>query len=175
MYVSTLPLTQEDFLFRGLMYRDLSRHPEEMDRIVRGTLIAYPLKFVVSSVKETSHQLIVFRTGDEIRTLRRPGDGITRRCSSIFPAEYSAFQNCKEITGRLLPLANFAGALDSKIFWLSTIACMMLAWTDRYKRVNKLLYLAVLFLVINAAICASLSGVYDRYQGRVAWLMLLLR
>jgi hypothetical protein len=169
-YVSNLPTTQEDFLFRGLMYRDLIQHPDEMDRIVRGTLLAHPVKFVASSARETLHQLIVFRTGDEIRTY-----GAWRwnyqAVQQVFPAEFSAFQNCKEITGRLIPLANFAGALDSKIFWLSTLACIILAWTDRFERINKLFYAAILFLVINAAICASLSGVYDRYQSRVVWLM----
>jgi hypothetical protein len=169
-YISTLPTTQDDFLFGGVMYRDLHQHPLEIDRIVRGTLLAYPMRFVASSTRETLRQLIAFRTGDEILT-----GGAWRwnyqAMQQVFPDEFSAFQNCKEIRGRLLPLANFAGTLDSKIFWLSALACMILAWTDRFERVNKLFYAAILFLVINAAICASLSGVYDRYQGRVVWLM----
>lgn len=169
-YLSHLPRTQEEFLFRGLMYRDLIQHPEEMDRIVRGTLLTYPVRFVASSASETWHQLTVFRTGDEIRSY-----GAWRwnysAMQQVYPAEYSAFQNSRQITGRLLNLANFAAAIDSKIFWLSFIACVILAWTGRYERVNKVFYAAMLFLVINAAICASLSGVYDRYQSRVVWLM----
>jgi hypothetical protein len=169
-YVSNLPATQEDFLFRGVMYREMIQHPDEMDRIVRGTLLAYPARFVASSARETLRQLIVFRTGDDIRTY-----GAWRwnyqAMQQVFPAEFSAFQNSRLLTGRMLPLANIAAALDSKIFWLSTLACIILAWMDRYERVNKLFYAAILFLVINAAICASLAGVYDRYQSRVVWLM----
>lgn len=169
-YISDLPATQEDFLFRGVMYHDLIRYPNEMDRIVRGTLLAYPARFVMSSARETLRQMIAVRTGDEIRTY-----GAWRwnyqAMQQVFPAEFSAFQNCKEITGRLMPLAKFVGTLDSKIFWLSTLACIILAWKGRYERVNKFFYSAILFLVINAAICASLAGVYDRYQSRVAWLM----
>ncbi len=169
-YISDLPATQEDFLFRGVMYHDLIQHPDEMDRIVRGTLLAYPAKFVASSARETLRQLTAFRTGDEIRTY-----GAWRwnyqAMQQVFPAEFSAFRNSRLLTGRMLPLVNTAAALDSKIFWLSTLACIILAWRDRYERVNKLFYAAILFLVINAAICASLSGVYDRYQSRVVWLM----
>jgi hypothetical protein len=29
------------------------------------------------------------------------------------------------------------------------------------------------FLLINAAVCATFSGVFDRYQSRVAWLAAL--
>jgi hypothetical protein len=36
---------------------------------------------------------------------------------------------------------------------------------------NKFLVSAILFVVINAAVCGAMAGVYDRYGCRVAWLM----
>jgi hypothetical protein len=33
------------------------------------------------------------------------------------------------------------------------------------------LWVAVVGLVVNAAVCGILSGVTDRYQGRVAWIL----
>ncbi len=38
-------------------------------------------------------------------------------------------------------------------------------------RVNEFFYAAMVFLAINAAVCATLAGVFDRYQSRVAWLV----
>jgi ABC-type bacteriocin/lantibiotic exporter with double-glycine peptidase domain len=43
--------------------------------------------------------------------------------------------------------------------------------TSRFARVNLFFYSAIVFLVINASICATFAGVYDRYQGRVAWII----
>ena len=39
-----------------------------MQKIVRGTILAYPVRFVASSAKETLLQLAFLRTGDEIRS-----------------------------------------------------------------------------------------------------------
>jgi len=36
--------------------------------------------------------------------------------------------------------------------------------------VNRFVFAAAAFLLINAAVCATFSGVFDRYQSRVAWL-----
>jgi hypothetical protein len=48
---------------------------------------------------------------------------------------------------------------------------VLLARTRRAARVNQLFYWAIVFLVINAGICGSLVGAYDRYQSRVAWIV----
>jgi hypothetical protein len=170
-YLGNLPRTQEEFLFHhSPLLHDLAGHGNETEEIVRGTLYAYPLRFVSSSIKDTFRQLAAFRTGDEIRTSNAPywnKDMMPR----VFPRDVHAFGNARQSRYRLVPLADAAAAIDTPVYWLSALACLVLAWTDHVGKVNRFLYSAIVFLMINAAICATLSGVYDRYQSRVAWIV----
>jgi bacteriorhodopsin len=60
---------------------------------------------------------------------------------------------------------------DAAAFWLSVVACILLARKHREEKWNWFFYSAAAYLVLNAAVCATLVGVYDRYQSRVAWLI----
>ncbi|MBZ5661977.1 MAG: hypothetical protein LAO08_16375 [Acidobacteriia bacterium] len=171
-YLNNLPRTTEQFLFWHPLLRELDGHGDELAELVHGTLAAYPLRFVESSIMETLRQLTRFRTGDEIRdfALHAPNSNAAV-IQQILPRDFPAFSNSRMIRGRLLALANAAATVDTVVFWLSAAACLVLAWTERPERLNPFLYSAIAFLVINAAICATLAGVYDRYQSRVAWIM----
>ena len=68
-------------------------------------------------------------------------------------------------------MGHAAAIVDTVVFWISAAACLFFAQTKRWERVNRFFYSAMAFLVINAAICATFAGVYDRYQSRVAWLI----
>jgi hypothetical protein len=57
------------------------------------------------------------------------------------------------------------------IFWLSVAACIWFARTRRFARINQFFYSAIALLVINASVCATLAGTFDRYQSRVAWII----
>jgi hypothetical protein len=70
-------------------------------------------------------------------------------------------------------LANAAAAIDTVAFWLSIAICLAFIWAKAVGRLNRFFYAAMAFLLINAAVCATFSGVFDRYQSRVAWLAAL--
>jgi hypothetical protein len=169
-YLSELPQTQEEFLFEHPLYLELKGHDDEMEKIVSGTIRAYPLRFAVSSAKETLLQLASLRTGDEIRTYGAR-EWNSNVIPLVFPGDFQAFTNGREYRDRLTPLADAAAALDATVFWLSVATCLLLARTGRFGRVNLFFYSAIAYLAINAAICATFAGVYDRYQGRVAWIL----
>ena len=171
-YLNNLPSTTEQFLFWNPLLHDLDGHREEIDEIVRGTLAAYPLRFVESSIMETARQLTRFRTGDEIRdfALKAPNSNASV-IQEVLPRDSPAFSNSRMIRGGLLSLANAVATLDSVVFWLSLAGCLGFAWTGRYEKLNRFFYSAIAFLVMNAAICATLAGVYDRYQSRVVWIV----
>jgi hypothetical protein len=171
-YLSDLPQTQEEFLFRYpvSLYSKLKGHEDEMEKIVSGTIRAYPFRFAVSSAKETLLQLASLRTGDEIRSYGAR-EWNSNVIPLVFPGDFQAFQNGREYRGRLTPLADNAAALDAPIFWLSIVNCLLLARTGRFGRANLFFYSALAYLAINAAICATFAGVYDRYQERVAWIL----
>lgn len=169
-YLSTLPRSAEEFLFHHPLLQDITGHEDEMEAIVWGTLSAHPVRFVTSSIKSTLLQLAALRTGDEIRTYSAR-EWNTAAMQRVFPGEFQSFLHSRQFRGRLLPLVDTVAPVQAAIFWLSIAACLLLAWTGRVGRVNQFLYSTIAFLVINAAVCATLSGVYDRYQSRVAWIV----
>lgn len=169
-YLSDLPRDEVEFLFRHPLLRELKGHEREIQAIVRGTITTYPVRFALSSAAQTLKQITWVRTGDEIRSYAAAewNDDAIRR---VFPAELNTFRNTRQIRGRLLPLADAASIVDMIVFWLSLAACVYFARTRGYSRINQFFAAALVFLVINAAVCGSLAGVYNRYQSRVAWLV----
>ncbi len=167
-YLSNLPKTENEFLFVHPMLKNIDQR--EIDAIVDGTLRAFPLKFLAMSARNTMRQLISFRTGDEIATFGEQ-DWNTRVIKRVLPADFLAFRADKQMGGRLLPLVDAAARLDAVAFWISLAACALFAWLGRYPQINKLFYAALMFSLINAAVCATVAGVFGRYQSRVAWLV----
>jgi hypothetical protein len=169
-YLSDLPKDEVDFLFRHPLLGELKGHDREMQAIVRGTISAYPLRFAISSVKQTLLQFAAVRTGDEIRSYSAEywNNNAMRR---VFPEELREFQNTRQYRDRLLPIADAASAIDTTVFWLSFAGCLIFARTRRFPRINYFFAAAIVFLVINAAVCGALAGVYNRYESRVAWLV----
>jgi len=169
-YLSNLPRTQEEFVFQHPLLADLKGHEEEMGSIVRGTLLAYPGRFAISSVRETLRQLIALRTGDEIRTYNSK-EWTNVAIIRVFPGDIQRLFNSRQYRDRLLPLVDAIAPMQTVVFWLSLPACLVLAWTGRFVRINIFLYCAIAFLIINATICATTAAVFDRYQSRVAWIV----
>jgi hypothetical protein len=170
-YLSHLPRTQEEFLFQHPLLAELLRgHQDEMEKIVRGTILAHPVRFVKSGAEETLLQLTALRTGDEIRSYgaKQWNGGVILQ---VFPGDWKAFLNARQYGDRLIPLADASAVVDTTVFWLSLAICLFLAGTGRFRRLNMFFYSAIAYLLINAWICATFAGVYDRYQGRVAWII----
>jgi hypothetical protein len=169
-YLADLPRDEVDFLFRHPLLGELKGHDQEIQTIVRGTLSAYLRRFAISSFKQTVRQLAATHTGDEIRfySAQSWNDDAIRR---VFPGELQVFRNTRQIQGRLLPLARVVAAIDTGIFWMSIAACLLFARTRRFPRIDNFFTAAIAFLVINAAVCGALAGVYNRYESRVAWLV----
>ena len=172
-YLSHLPRSQSEFLFENHPLLDeMVEHTDEMDEIVHGTLSAYKLKFLTGSVRETFLQVVAFRTGDEVRSYHAK-EWNSDAVAQVFPRDFQAFLNSKETRGQLVPVANAAAAIDTVTFWLSVVVCLAFSWGKAMRRLNQFFYSAMAFLLINAAVCATFSGVFDRYQSRVAWLAAL--
>jgi hypothetical protein len=89
----------------------------------------------------------------------------------VYPRDSQSFLNGRQYHDRLTALADSSAVVDTTFFWLSVATCLFLAGTGRFGRVNMLFYSAIAYLVINAAICATFAGVFDRYQSRVAWIV----
>ena len=168
-YLSHLPGTEEGFLFQHPLYREIESNENEMAEIVRGTILAYPVRFATSSIKEIMLQFISLRTGDEIRNYGAR-EWNSRVILQVFPGDWQAFSNDKQNRDRLIRPAEACAKIDTTVFWISIAACLYFAGTGRFSRINLFFYSAIAYLLINASICATFAGVFDRYQSRVAWI-----
>lgn len=169
-YLSNLPKTNEDFLFRHPLLQELAGHDDEVQEIVRGTLRAYPMQFAGDSMKDSVRQLLSLRT-DEVFRSHGSIDWSASAVKKIFPGDFQAFSTSRQSRGLMLPLAVVASKIDIAIFWLSLGGCVMFARTARFKQANEFFYAVIAFLAINAFVNATLAGVFDRYQSRVEWLV----
>jgi hypothetical protein len=116
------------------------------------------------------HQLIAIRTGDEIRSYNSK-EWTNVAIIRVFPGDVQRLFNSRQYRDRLLPLVNGIAPVQTLFFWLSFAGCLAIAWTDRFRRINSFFYSSIMFLVINASICATSAAVFDRYQSRVAWIV----
>lgn len=171
-YIDDLPKTPEQFLFWHPLLREMDPNAHEVKEIVRGTLAAYPFRFVWNSAKHTLRQFVQCRTGDEVRDLALHAvNGNEPVIAQVFPHDVAPYYGSKLIQGRLVGLTRIVAAVDLAVFVVSTIVCAYLAFSRRDEKWNWFFYSAILFLFLNAAVCATFAGVYDRYQARVAWIM----
>ena len=145
-------------------------HQDEMDALVRGTILAYPRRFLISSARQALLQLVALRTGDEMR-VHSDNNWNIRVIQRVLPVDFSAFSNARQFDDHMLPLADAVAPVHVAIFWLSVAGCALFAWTGRFARINKFLALALVFLIINASVCGAFAGVFDRYQTRAAWIV----
>ncbi len=90
------------------------------------------------------------------------------------PAEFEDFRQSRQNHGARLPvvLHPFSETLLQAI-WLVAGAGLVVVLARREPTDQRILLLTgtVGFLVMNAALCAAASPVFDQYQGRVAWLL----
>jgi len=169
-YLSNLPQTPEQFLFWHPLLHDFKGHEDEMNAMTREIILAHPLRFVASTANGTVLQMAAIWTGDEIRTYGA-AQWNNIALQRVFPGDFQTLSNDRQFRGSLLSLADGVARFQYAIFWLSVIACLLLARSGRFPRLNRFYYSAIVFLVVNAAICATFAGVYNRYQNRVAWII----
>jgi hypothetical protein len=154
-----------------------ARLSPEAREIVAETLRREPLTVLVQAALNFLRQLTSTRIGDtldhpDVPTTVRP------RLAEGFPAaELRRYEGALQQQGQLAPIGAAVAWLHPLVLWLSA-PCVLLAsarWhvADRPRALG--LLLAILVGVAgNALACGALSGVFPRYQARVAWMLPLV-
>ena len=143
----------------GVRYR---ASPEQMERIraeestiVRRAAMEYPLAQIGRSIRNTARQLIQFSPDDLVFGGRMVG----KEDPSI--TQVRPDQPGLKTVGTVIVYASFV-----------TNILLLVAVRRRLARIEvAAIAVAVVGLLANAAVCGILSGVTDRYQGRVAWIL----
>ena len=143
---------------------------DEAGAIVGGTLRAYPGDVLLHAGENAARQFAQARTTDTDCPCL--GDKIERVVTELFPREHAAYVGSLQNRGVLpwdeltwldgLVLAGSAGFL---------VAVILMARRVLLGDAGRLLALIAWGLVVNAALMGTLSGVADRYQARLAWLV----
>lgn len=93
------------------------------------------------------------------------------RMRDYLPQERESYESALQYRGELPGLAFFS-ALYGLVFFLALAILFFLALRKKLLPLEAALgYSVVVFLLVNAVVMATLSGVYTRYQGRVVWLV----
>ena len=184
-FADRLPMDANDFLWQpdSPVNRDAQGRPRflggallsaEAGQIVAETLRAHPVAVAVTVLRNTLRQIVTAGIGDtlgpeHLATALRP-----RIAEGFPPHELAAFDAGLQAQGRL------GGAVG----WLAPIhaAALLLAlpllglaglraWRAGDARALALLAFVLVGVAANAAATGGLSGVFPRYQARIAWLL----
>lgn len=184
-FVDRLPMDANDFLWApdSPVNRDTAGQPRflggamlsaEAGEIVAATLAAAPLAVAAAVLRNTLRQLVTARIGDTLGP-EHLAAALRPRIAEGFPArELAAYDAALQPRGllrdRLAPLAPLHGAV-----LLLAVPALALGGMRAWRAGDgvRLAFLAAVLvgLAANAAATGGLSGVFPRYQARVAWLL----
>ncbi len=140
----------------------------EASAIVRATLLQEPAAVLHSALSNTTEQLTRVALGDTLGNDWLESS-ITGSLRAYFPeAEMARFRAGLQMNERLRPWAEPLNPLHLAALLAGGIATAILAW-----RRNRLAAMILLALLANAAAAGALSRPHDRYQARIAWLVLV--
>lgn len=169
------PASANDFLWRAHSPLRLSgKHRQikaEEGRIVAGTLRAYPGTVLLNATRRGLRQL--WRSGYgrlDNRYVDERFNGLAR--GDWLRAGYATTRQARDIT-----FPRFGASVDVWYRWSTAAAFAGLVIVVAWRRLRGLLLpvvLATAGLLGNAAFTGAVSGVHERYQGRVAWVVMVL-
>ncbi len=152
-----------------------TRFAPEAARLVPAIIAAYPLDTLRAAAANTLRQLFMVRVGDTL-VPDHLDIAVLPRLRPYFPvAEIARYQAALQPRGLLRGIAAPFRGLHAALLLVGTIGTagiMLRCWrTDR--ALAGLAALTLAALLANASATGALSGPHDRYQARIAWLVLL--
>ena len=145
----------------------------EAATIVATTLRTQPGPVLAAALANTARQLVRTRVGDALIPDYLDVT-ILPRLQAYFPqAESDRFTQSREAQGTLPQAAAPLEPLQAALLLLGTAATALLAITARRTPLGTLAALTLVALLANAFATGALSGPHDRYQARIAWLVVL--
>lgn len=151
---------------------------DDTRRLALAVAIHEPLGLTSSVLAYGARQFVTVEVFDRARVL--PANRFTRSVLAfVLPHEEAAMTSARQERGGV-PAARAIDAVILGVLLLSLVLSGWMIWTA-FRRgpvafgsgAGLQLYLWTA-LVINALLCANLSGVFGRYQGRLAWLLPVL-
>lgn len=147
----------------------------EASSIVAATIRTHPVAVLIAALRNTARQLAMVRVGDSL-VPDHLDVTIGKRIGQFFPpAELSRYDAALQPRGELNARAATVAPLHLVLLLLGAVGTATL--TNGLRRGHHPLAvfaaLVLVALLANAFSTGALSGPHDRYQARIAWLVLL--
>lgn len=148
--------------------------------ILRDTLRYRPLAVLGNTLVNVGKQLLVFRTGWNAVAYGEEV-AVARAIRRHFPQAYDDWQRSLQQQSRLHAIASAINWVHYPVAAAGLALLLAIAlpagtrWSPAVATTSRFLARAVLlFVLLNATVCAGLAVIYDRYGGRVIWLVPLV-
>lgn len=171
------PADSDDFLWKEWAPVWSTGGPQalapEAGAIVRATLLGQPRAVLASALANTAEQLTRTALGDTLGNDWLESS-ITGSLRAYFPAaEMARFRAGLQMNERLRPIAAPLNPLHLAALLVGGGATLAIAWRRRCTPQGSFAAMVLVALLANAAAAGALSRPHDRYQARIAWLVLL--
>jgi hypothetical protein len=146
----------------------------QASQIVIGTIRAYPLRVARDALRNTIHELGRVTLGDTL-TPAYLNESVRRALARFLPAEVPRYDGSLQAAGKLLAAAQTLIPLQLAALGAGALACALILIRS-LRGPNEAADFAALILIAvaaNAFSTGALSTPHDRYQVRIAWLVLL--
>jgi hypothetical protein len=148
---------------------------EEYNEIIRGILSEpkFLIQLFLRVIEDTCKQFFSFAIGDTTRHSPEnslPHILVKKHFNELERNYFSSLQQHKHLEGKFETLNLHHRYL---IGFSMCMAMVLLLMSKKTPKTNKLLGFILLGLFVNAAVCGSLSAVFDRYQCRVVFLIII--
>jgi len=163
------PLSQRGAIER----RDPARLDADEATIIRRTFAARPGAIARMVWSSWVRQIGTAQEGDGM--VHYDADmQVSHQIATHFSRSWRAWQGSREQAGTLQSLAIIPEHVVTMLFILATLAIGGIAFWRRADRLGAFAVVMLVTLLANAAACGVLSGVFDRYQARISWLLPLV-
>ncbi len=145
----------------------------EASEIVKATLWQEPLAVLRAAMGNAVEQLGRVRLGDTLGNDWLE-ESITGSFEAYFPvAEMARFRAGRQLGDRLREIASPLNPIHIAVLVVGAGFSLAIAWRLRGRIEGRFAILVLAGLLTNAAVSGALSRPHDRYQARIAWLVLL--
>ena len=179
-WAGRLPTDSDAFLWdpNGPVWADgygPLRIAPEAQEIVRETLRTLPGPVLHAALLNTGRQLLLVQVGDALLPDHLRTTMLERLQTYFPPAEAARFEASRQMAGTLPGVAAPFAPLYLATLILGAVlsTAIAVAGWRRAPEVARLAVLVLAGLLANAAVTGALSGPHDRYQARIAWLLLI--
>ncbi|MFW6275727.1 MAG: hypothetical protein ACOC2M_03740 [bacterium] len=146
---------------------------DEYGEIIKNTLLTprYAFRVICRYTKDSFRQFFTFQAKNHFHN--KPETNIGINVEKHLPADYPYFISAVQMNTNINSSA--INSFNKYVFWISLLLSVLIVIN---RKENRIIFQSFLFILIallsNAIVCASLSNVVGRYQGRVVWLIPLI-